>query len=211
MPRYFFNMVEGDGRDLVRDSGGVVLSDPGAAHKQAAALARDIVRHGFQSSIETWNIVVTDEAGEQLLILPLSDVPAKSSWTWLEPHSLIARCKDFFGTGPAARFAAAAGIGIMIQAAFMVALMITNGAGTYQTASAPVGDAIVAVRFIPQASPDAIGEFVERYKATIMDHPRAAGFYRLRLTDPHLRKEELTKTVSRMMAENIVELAAAVE
>lgn len=211
MPHYFFNMVEGDGRDAVRDSDGVVLSDAGAARKKAAGLARDIVRHGFQEPIESWKIVVTDESGEQVLSLALSEIPAGSIWNWFESRSLIARCKRLFGVGPAARFAAAAGLGIVIQAGLLTVLMVMNETGKYQTASAPTSDAIVAVRFVGQASPEAIGEFLERYKAAIIDSPRAGGFYRLRFTDPHLPKEELTKTVTRMMRESIVELAAAVE
>jgi hypothetical protein len=35
MPRYFFHMVEGDGRELVRDPEGVVLSGPERARKQS--------------------------------------------------------------------------------------------------------------------------------------------------------------------------------
>jgi hypothetical protein len=218
MPRYFFNMVEGDARDLVRDSDGVVLADPSAARKEAAGLARDIVRHGIRGRIQTWKIVVTDERGEQILIVPLSEMSAKRIWTWFESRSLVASYRHFFGSGPSARFAAAAGLGIVIQAALLTGLMvmnltITDQPVTYQTASAPetstpTADALVAVRFVPQASPEAIGEFLERYKAAIIDSPRAGGFYRLRLVDASLPKQELTKI---MMGESIVEFVAAVE
>jgi len=87
---------------------------------------------------------------------------------------------------------------------------------TYQTASAPetslpTGDAVVAVRFVSQASSEAIGEFLERYHAVIIGSPRAGGFYRLRLADLQVPTEERTEIVTRMMGESIVELAAAVE
>jgi hypothetical protein len=211
MPRYFFNMVEGEGRDLIRDSDGVMLADPSAARKEAVALARDIVRHGLQGPIETWKIVVTDDRGDQLLILPLSDIPVQSVRTRFGPRSLIARCRYLFGSGPSARFAAVAGLGILIQAALMTGLMIMNESGTYRTASAPASDAVVAVRFVPRTSPEAIGDFLDRYKASVIGTVRPGGFYRLRLAEPRLPEEELTKLLTAMMQESIVEFAAALE
>jgi hypothetical protein len=221
MARYFFNIVEADARDLVRDSDGVVLAGPSAARKEAASLARDILRHGFQGPLETWKIVVTDETGKQILIVPLSEIPAKSIWTWFESRSLVARHRHLFRSGPSARFAAAAGLGIAVQAALLTGLMVmnlmvTDQAVTYQTASAPAtslptGDAVVAVRFIANATPEVIGEFLDRYKATVIGGPRLGRFYQLRLTGMRPPEEELPKLLSRMTQESIVEFAATVE
>ena len=67
------------------------------------------------------------------------------------------------------------------------------------------------VRFLPRATPEAISEFLDRYKAAVTGRPRSGDFYRLCLSDSRLTKEELAKLVTRMMQESIVELAATVE
>jgi hypothetical protein len=211
MPRYFFHMVEGDGSELIRDSDGVVLESVSEARKQAIALARHIVEDSSGGSLDGWKIVVTDENGDELLIMPLSEMSAQSSRMWFQPGSLIARCKHLFGLRPSARFEAAAALGIVVQAALMTILMIVSKGESYRIASAPADEQNVAVRFIPQASPEAISEFLDRYKAAETGSPRSGGFYRLRLSDPRLPKEELAKLVTRMMQESIVELAATVE
>ena len=167
-------------------------------------------------------IVVTHENGDELLVMSLSGMSAQSDRMWFEPGSLIARCKHLFGLPPSARFEAAAALGIIVQAALMTVLMIVSKGESYRTASPPAGDSYrtasaaagdvaVAVRFVPQASPETIGEFLDRYNASMTAGPGSGGFYRLRLSDPHLPKEELAKLVTRMMQESIVELAAAVE
>jgi hypothetical protein len=222
MPRYFFHMVDGVGSELIRDSDGVVLEGASEARKQAIALARHIVEDSSGESLDAWKIAVTDENGDELLIMPLSEMSAQSSRMWFQPGSLIARCKHLFGLRPSARFEAAAALGIVVQAALMTVLMIVSKGESYRTASPPAGDSYrtasaaadeqnVAVRFIPQASPEAISEFLDRYKAAETGSPRSGGFYRLRLSNPRLPKEELAKLVTRMMQESIVELAATVE
>jgi Domain of unknown function (DUF6894) len=219
MPRYFFHMVEGDGRELVRDSQGLVLSGPAHARKEAVGLARDITSHGLTGSLQTWKITVTDENGNQVLLVPLSEISAASIWTRFEPAWLLGRLKSIFSLRPpSARFTAAAGLGIVMQAALMILVMITNPGGNYHTASAPTGDAVVAVRFARDASAEAIAEFVAKYNGSIIDRPQPGGFYRLRITalsspagNAAPPQEELAAIVSRMKGEKIVELAAAVE
>jgi hypothetical protein len=67
------------------------------------------------------------------------------------------------------------------------------------------------VRFASQSSPAAIAEFLDRYEAEVIGIPQQGGFYRLRIRDQYLRDNELQAVLSRMMQENIVELAASVE
>ena len=222
MPRYFFHMIEGDDSNLIRDSDGVVLDNTSEARKQAIALARHIVEDSSGESLDGWKIVVADENGNRLLVMALAEMSAQSSRKWFEPGSLIARCKHLFGLRPSARFDAAAALGIIVQAALMTILMIVSQGESYRTTSAPAGDSYrtasapgdeqnVAVRFIPQTSPQSISEFLDRYKAVVTGNPGSGGFYRLHLSDPHLPKEELAKLVTRMMQESIVEFAATVE
>ena len=65
MPRYFFNMVDGYSRNLVKDSDGAEFSGVGEARKEAVGLARDVSRHGLRRST-TWQVVVTDSEGKTL-------------------------------------------------------------------------------------------------------------------------------------------------
>ena len=168
MPRYFFHMIEGSDSDLIRDSDGVVLDNTSEARKQAVALARHIVQDSSGESLDGGKIVVTEENGDRLLITPLSGISARSIWMPFQPGSLIARRKHLFGLRPSARFEAAAALGIVVKAALMTILMIVSKGESYRIASPPAGDSYrtasaaaggvaVAVRFVPQASPGAIG------------------------------------------------------
>jgi hypothetical protein len=89
--------------------------------------------------------------------------------------------------------------------------VVTKEGGGYQTASAPSGGAIVAVRFAPQASAADITEFLDAYNASLVGGPRPAGFYRLRIEEATMPQEELAKLVGRMARERVVEFAAAVQ
>src|SRR5262249_47480422 len=105
---------------------------------------------------------------------------------------------------------AAALIGIVVEASVRREV-VTKESRSYQTASAPAGATIVAVRFAPQASAADISEFLDAYDASLIGGPRPAGFYRLRIGEAAMPLEELAKLVDRMGREKIVEVAAAVE
>ena len=64
MPRYFFNVVDGNSKNLLRDSEGAVFSDLGEARKEAVGWAQDFARHDFPKSIQTWKVLVFDENGD---------------------------------------------------------------------------------------------------------------------------------------------------
>ena len=77
MPRYFFHVMEAKSlRNSVRDAEGTVLSDEREAKKEAVGLAQDIATHGVHGSGE-WTVVVTDEYGNSILTVPLSEVRAR--------------------------------------------------------------------------------------------------------------------------------------
>jgi hypothetical protein len=80
--------------------------------------------------------------------------------------------------------------------------------GVYETASAPTNGAIVAVRFIAQATSEDITTFLETYNGNIIDVPRPGGFYRVRIAGPTLSQEELKKVAARMAQDRVVEMIA---
>jgi hypothetical protein len=210
MSRYFFNVVEGNSKNLVRDSEGIVFSSVREARKEAVGLARDVVRHGFQGSIQTWKVLVTDENGDEVLTLPLSEVRARKILAWLDLRGRIAKFESSFGPRTFAWLITALVLAIIVQAAVTTVLITEQGRG-YQTASAPTDGAIVAVRFVPHASAADITEFLDASNASVVGGPRPGGFYHLRVADTALPQEELAKIVGRMAQEKVVEFAAAVQ
>jgi hypothetical protein len=208
--RYFFNVVEGNSKNLVRDSEGIVLSGVREARKEAIGLARDVVRHGFYDSIQAWKIVVTDENGDEVLTVHLSEVRARKILSWLDLRGCIAKFQSSFSPHTFSFLITAAVLAIIVQVAVTTVLIIEPGR-RYQTASAPTEGGIVAVRFVPDASAAEITKFLEAFNASVVGGPRPGGFYHLRIADRTLPHEELAKTVGRMAQETVVEFAAGVE
>jgi hypothetical protein len=210
MPRYFFDVVEGDLKNLVRDSEGVVFAGVHEARKEAVDYARDVVRHGFCQSTQTWKVVVTDENGTQVLTLPLSEMRARKGWVWWQLRRRLARFESSFGPRTFALLAGAAVIGIVVHAMARREVATKESRG-YQTASVQTGGTIVAVRFAPQASVADITKFLEAYNASLIGDPRGAGFYRLLIGKSTMPQKDLAKLVGRMAQEKVVEFAAAVQ
>jgi hypothetical protein len=228
VPRYFFKMVDGHSRSLVKDSEGAEFSGVGEARKEAVGLARDVARHGLRRST-TWQVVVTDETGDEVLTVLLSEVGAGkiSAWRNLErfpflrnreralasPENAmgghIASLEPGFRTRIFVWLVAAAVLAIIGQAA-LTTFHISEKVGRYQTASAPTQGAVVAVRFVADARAADITEFLNTYKASLVGGPRPGGFYRLSLADQTLPEDELADVVRHMTQETIVEFAAVV-
>jgi anti-sigma-K factor RskA len=107
----------------------------------------------------------------------------------------------------AASFAVAA---IALQA-FLLVSMATKPPGTFETAGLNTTESghgtFAMVRFAREASAGEITRFLEEYQATLVDGPKPGGFYRVRITMKTLAKEELTRIVSRMRQERVVESA----
>ncbi len=210
MPRYFFNMVDGDSKNLVRDSEGAVFSGVSEARKEAVSLARDVARHGFRGSTETWKVVVIDENGDEVLTVALSEIRARKPRAWFDLGGHIAKFKSNFHPRTFVWLVAATVLAIIVQAAVSTVL-VTEQRGNYQTASAPTEGPDVAVRFVSRASVADITQFLDAYKASLVGGPRPGGFYRLRIADTTLPREELAKIAGRMAQEKVVEFAAIVE
>lgn len=73
MPRFYFNVVDGVG--TATDEEGLELHGMAAVRSLAVQGARDIMASEVRlGSIDlTWRIVVTDEAGGQVLSMPFSE------------------------------------------------------------------------------------------------------------------------------------------
>jgi len=207
LPRYYFNMVDGDSENLVKDSEGTVFAGVSGARKEAVGLARDVARHGFHGSTQAWQIVVTDENGAEVLTIPLSEARAGKLRAWFDLGGQIANLQPGFGTRLFVWLTVAAVLTIIVQAAFTT-LLVTGQSGSYQTASAPTDGATVAVRFAPDARIADITQFLNSYGASLVGGPRPGGFYRLSIADKALPQDELAKIAASMMREKIVEFAA---
>jgi hypothetical protein len=210
MPRYFFDVVEGnDSNSVTKDAEGIVLPGVHAARKEAVGFARGIAQHRFRNANQKWKVVVTDENGTQVLTVPLSKIRGRSL-VWLELRHRIAALEANFGPRTLACLIAAAVIGIVVQSSVRREL-VTKESGSYQTASIPTGVTIVAMRFAPQASAADITKFLDAYNASLIGGSRPAGFYRLRIGEVALPPEELAELVGRMGREKVVEYAVAVQ
>jgi hypothetical protein len=210
MPRYFFNIMEGHSRNLVRDIEGALLSGVGEARKEALGLARDITRHGIHEPTQTWTVIVTDEKGDEVLTVPLSGNPARKAHGPFDLASRIAKFESGFGRSTVVWLMGAAVLAITAQTA-VTTFRDAQQVGSYQTASAPTEGALVAIRFASQASMADVGKFLDDYQASLTDGPRPGNLYRVRIGDTALPPAELAKIVGRMAQEKVVAFAAAVQ
>lgn len=81
-----------------------------------------------------------------------------------------------------------------------------TGQGTGQTAEHKNGT-FAMVRFARQASAGEITNFLQNYKAALVDGPTPGGLYRVRVAMSSLAKEELARIVARMRQDRVVETA----
>jgi hypothetical protein len=78
---------------------------------------------------------------------------------------------------------------------------------SYRTASveqAAKPGAYALVGFVAQASAADVTRFLETYRASIVDGPRAGGLYRIRIGEGRPSRDELAGIVSRMQQESAV-------
>src|SRR5262245_34289004 len=112
--------------------------------------------------------------------------------------------------------ATAAAVAILMQAAVIAAVVVKEQGSSSgpELASAPSEGSYAVVRFASQASANDITNFLGAYKATVVEGPLNMGgqFYRIRLFDRKLPKEEVGKIVRQMQSESkIVDYIAAEE
>jgi hypothetical protein len=103
--------------------------------------------------------------------------------------------------------AAAAGLAIVLQAGLLAGMLVSerSAPSTYQTASyetaagpAPVQGSYALVRFNPDASAADITRFFETFKASLVEGPRPAGIYRIRVTREEVGKDAASQIIARM-------------
>jgi hypothetical protein len=209
MFRYFFHMVEGRTKHLVRDLEGSSFSNTGEARKEAIGLARDIIGHGLHGS--TWRVVVTDENGRTILTVPLAENLARKisrkMRTWLNLARRIAAYEPKLQSHVFTWLLTAAMLAMIIQAAVLTPSLSLRSSSD-RTALAAIEGTYVRVRFFSQATVADVTKFLDAYKVTFVDGPQSAGLYRLRISDGTLPREELAKIVSLVKQEKIVAFAA---
>jgi hypothetical protein len=134
------------------------------------------------------------------------------------PHARIAplpSLKDRFlaffgGLSPRtlAWSAGAAMLAILLQASVITTMLVGGHGGTFETATfggkTETQGPIVLIRFVPGATAAQITEFLETFKASIIEGPTAGGMFRVRVSLAGGAKEQLAEIVRRMQESKIV-------
>jgi hypothetical protein len=109
--------------------------------------------------------------------------------------------------------AAAAALAIMVQAAVITSVVVKEKGATFEVASTKTeqtGGAFLMIRFVAQASASDITHFLDAYKATLVDGPKAGGLFRVRL--PSTSTDEFSDTMKKIQSESkIVSFVARAE
>lgn len=111
-------------------------------------------------------------------------------------------------------YASAAAIALIaIQAVAIGGLALRDHGVGFQTASAPGAQAserYVLLSFAPEAKAGEIASFFKRFDASVVDGPRANGFFKVRVGDASLSAAQVDAIAARMKAESgIVSFVAA--
>lgn len=171
--------------------------------------------------------IVRDDMAETVLLNESLGAPSPRALEKLmaeidaEPRQvpLLARAKDSVGRGalgwlagllaaqPPRRLAyagAAAVALIAMQGVAITSLALRDGAG-FQTASAPGAQAserYVLLSFAPEAKAGEIAAFFKRFDASVVDGPRANGFFKVRVGDATLSPAQVDAIAARMKNES---------
>ncbi len=109
--------------------------------------------------------------------------------------------------------AAAAALAIVVQAAVITSVVVKERGGTFEVASTKTEQAtgsFLLVSFMPHASAVDITNFLNAYKATLVDGPKAGGIFRVRL--PSTSADEFNSTMKQIQSESkIVNFVARAE
>lgn len=102
---------------------------------------------------------------------------------------------------------------IAIQAVAIGGLALRDAGAGFQTASAPgtrASERYVLLSFAPDAKAGDIASFFKRFDASVVDGPRANGFFKVRVGDASLSSAQVDAIAARMKAESgIVSFVAA--
>ncbi|WNJ91647.1 hypothetical protein [Bosea sp. 685] len=102
---------------------------------------------------------------------------------------------------------AAALVLIALQGVAITGLAVRGGGGGFETASVPgvqSSDRYVLLSFAPEAKAGDIAAFFKRYDASVVDGPRANGFFKVRIGDAKLTPAQVDAIAARMKAESAV-------
>ena len=205
MRRDFLPIIGGSSfhRNSLTDTGAVRAdtSEDTDEDTEGAVGCAHIARHRVHESDE-WRIFVTDEHGHDIAEVPLAADRARSirPWSWLPSFP-----SNFGSQSPHIVAWSMVAVATIVLA---VTTVIVENRSIYQTASAPTKGAVVAVRFVAQATAADITTFLETYKGTILDVPRPGSFYRIRVAGPTVSQEALKKVTARIEQDKIVEMIA---
>lgn len=159
--------------------------------------------------------LIEEEQDEATALNESLGAPSGAAWarvlatTQAEPRKppMATRLAAFLGLGrePNARrlaaIAAAAALVIVLQGATIMSLLPESGP-TYRTASetpAHGEGANVLIAFAPEARLDQVTDWLQAHHAVVVDGPRG-GFYRLRVGDKALGKDEMAALVAGLSA-----------
>ena len=95
---------------------------------------------------------------------------------------------------------------IAVQGVAITGLALREGSG-YQTASAPgarASERYVLLSFAPDAKAGDIASFFKRFGASVVDGPRANGFFKVRVGDASLSAAQVDAIAARMKSESAI-------
>jgi anti-sigma factor RsiW len=150
----------------------------------------------------------------QRLFAAIDKEPARKAATSL---NLSAKLQEFLASLSPRTLAYAGGaaaIALLLQAGVIGAVLVKSSGGSFETASyggtqaAP--GAYALVRFQADAKASDISAFLDSYKATIVDGPKA-GLFRLRIGASALSNTEMTQLLNKLSGEKVVGLAMAAQ
>jgi hypothetical protein len=102
-------------------------------------------------------------------------------------------------------YASAAALALIaLQGVALTGLALRSGGGGFETASAPgvqSSERYVLLSFAPEAKAVDIAAFFKRYDASVVDGPRANGFFKVRVGDAKLSPAQVDAIAARMKAE----------
>ena len=102
-------------------------------------------------------------------------------------------------------YASAAALALIaIQGVALTGVALRGGGGGFRTASAPgtsSSERYVLLSFAPDARAADIAAFFKRYGASVVDGPRANGFFKVRVGDAKLTPAQVDAIAARMKAE----------
>lgn len=205
MARYFFHLYDVNSKNLVRDSEGAVFSSLDEAKTEARGLAQGIA--GLAIDRSTWQVLVIDENGQQVLKMPLAEVRVSTLRRWIDRAHRIAMYQPRLRSS-AFTWLLTAAVLVMIGQAIVSMLRVREpDSGSYHLASVEAEASTLYVRFVSRTSIADIETFMEAYKVSLVNGPLPGGWYRFRISGLAASPEELKSVARKMAQEQIVSLA----